>query len=50
LLAGSRGAGRDLGTRRTFADLGQTVVEFFGVGERLANGTSLFPSLGGDVI
>jgi phosphopentomutase len=50
LLAGNQAAGRDLGTRRTFADLGQTVVEFFGVGERLANGTSLFPSLGGDVI
>ena len=29
----------DLGTRRTFADLGQTLAEIFGV-ERLANGTS----------
>ncbi len=32
-------AGTDLGTRRTFADLGQTVVENFGVGP-LAHGTS----------
>jgi phosphopentomutase len=31
--------GADLGTRRTFADLGQTLAEVFGVG-RLANGTS----------
>jgi phosphopentomutase len=32
-------AGVDLGTRRTFADLGQTLAEVFGVG-RLAHGTS----------
>ena len=32
-------AGVDLGTRSTFADLGQTLAENFGVGE-LANGTS----------
>ncbi len=32
-------AGADLGTRRTFADLGQTLAEAFGVG-RLAHGTS----------
>jgi phosphopentomutase len=32
-------AGVDLGTRRTFADLGQTIAEAFGVG-RLAHGTS----------
>jgi len=32
-------AGRDLGVRATFADLGQTLAEVFGVG-RLANGTS----------
>jgi phosphopentomutase len=31
--------GADLGTRRTFADLGQTLAEIFDVG-RLANGTS----------
>ena len=31
--------GADLGTRRTFADLGQTLAEAFGVG-RLAHGTS----------
>jgi phosphopentomutase len=32
-------AGVDLGTRQTFADLGQTLAELFGVGE-LAHGTS----------
>ena len=32
-------AGADLGTRRTFADLGQTLAEVFGVG-RLPHGTS----------
>jgi phosphopentomutase len=32
-------AGADLGTRRTFADLGQTLAELFGV-RRLAHGTS----------
>jgi len=32
-------AGVDLGTRRTFADLGQTLAEVFGVGQ-LAHGTS----------
>jgi phosphopentomutase len=48
LLAGSRAAGRDLGTRSTFADLGQTVVEFFGVGERLQHGTSFLPSQTGE--
>ena len=31
--------GADLGTRRTFADLGQTLAEMFGVGP-LAHGTS----------
>jgi phosphopentomutase len=40
LVAGSRvQAGRDLGTRRTFADLGQTLAEVFGVGP-IAHGTS----------
>jgi phosphopentomutase len=40
LAAGARvRRGADLGTRRTFADLGQTLAEVFGVG-RLANGTS----------
>ena len=32
-------AGADLGTRSTFADVGQTLAEVFGVG-RLAHGTS----------
>jgi phosphopentomutase len=32
-------AGADLGTRQTFADLGQTLAEVFAVG-RLAHGTS----------
>ena len=36
--------GADLGTRRTFADLGQTLAEVFGVG-RLANGTSFLPQI-----
>jgi phosphopentomutase len=40
LVAGSRvQAGRDLGTRRTFADLGQTLAAVFGVGP-IARGTS----------
>jgi phosphopentomutase len=32
-------AGRDLGTRKTFSDLGQTLAEIFGVGP-LVHGTS----------
>ena len=40
LLKGDRVAGgTDIGTRSTFADLGQTLAENFGIGE-LANGTS----------
>ena len=40
LVAGARvRAGRDLGTRKTFADLGQTLAEVFGVGP-MAHGTS----------
>jgi phosphopentomutase len=40
LLKGDRvAAGTDIGTRATFADLGQTLAENFGVG-RLAHGTS----------
>jgi phosphopentomutase len=40
VVAGSRiRAGADLGTRSTFADLGQTLAELFGVG-RLVHGTS----------
>jgi phosphopentomutase len=34
----------DLGTRRTFADVGQTLAEVFGVG-RLANGTSFLAEI-----
>jgi phosphopentomutase len=42
LVTGSRiRAGTDLGTRSTFADLGQTLAELFGVG-RLDHGTSFF--------
>jgi phosphopentomutase len=45
LAAGARvRLGADLGTRRTFADLGQTLAEVFGVG-RLANGTSFLPEI-----
>jgi phosphopentomutase len=36
--------GVDLGTRRTFADLGQTIAEIFGVGQ-LANGTSFLSEI-----
>ena len=36
--------GADLGTRRTFADLGQTLADVFGVG-RLANGTSFLQEI-----
>jgi phosphopentomutase len=40
LVTGARvRGGVDLGTRRTFADVGQTLAELFGVG-RLAHGTS----------
>jgi phosphopentomutase len=45
LLAGPRvKAGVDLGTRGTFADLGQTLAENFGVG-RLANGRSFLSEI-----
>ena len=37
-------AGVDLGTRRSFADLGQTVAELFGVGH-LAHGTSFLSEI-----
>jgi phosphopentomutase len=37
-------AGADLGTRRTFADLGQTLAEIFGVGS-IANGTSFLQEI-----
>jgi len=47
LIAGRRvRAGADLGTRRTFADLGQTLAELFGVG-RLAHGTSFLTAITG---
>jgi phosphopentomutase len=36
--------GVDLGTRATFADVGQTLADMFGVG-RLANGTSFLPDI-----
>ena len=36
--------GVDLGTRSTFADVGQTLAEVFGVG-RLAHGTSFLPQI-----
>src|SRR5262249_49720843 len=39
LVTGARVRPADLGTRRTFADLGQTLAEVFAV-EPLANGTS----------
>jgi len=45
LATGARvAAGRDLGTRATFADLGQTIADNFGVGP-LAHGTSFLRDL-----
>jgi phosphopentomutase len=45
LVAGRRvKAGIDLGTRNTFADVGQTLAEVFGVG-RLAHGTSFLADI-----
>ena len=45
LVTGARvGRGIDLGTRKTFADLGQTLAENFGVGP-LTNGTSFLSDL-----
>jgi len=47
LLHGARvRAGVDLGTRATFADLGQTLAEVFGVGP-LAHGTSFLAEIAG---
>ena len=47
LLHGRRvRAGVDLGTRHTFADLGQTLAEIFGVGQ-LAHGTSFLQDIMG---
>jgi phosphopentomutase len=46
LLYGGRvRAGADIGTRPTYADLGQTLAEVFGVG-RLAHGTSFLAQIG----
>ncbi len=46
LVCGARvRAGVDLGTRSTFADLGQTLAEVFGVGP-LAHGTSFLAEMG----
>ena len=48
LVTGSRvRAAADLGTRATFADLGQTLAELFGVGP-LAHGTSFLGELAAD--
>ncbi len=45
LVTGARvRAGVDLGTRRTFADLGQTLADNFGVGP-LAHGTSFLAEI-----
>jgi phosphopentomutase len=45
MIAGARvRAGADLGVRQTFADLGQTLAEIFGVG-RLAHGVSFLREL-----
>jgi phosphopentomutase len=44
LVTGAHVRGADLGTRRTFADIGQTLAELFGVGP-LAHGTSFLPEI-----
>ena len=44
-LTGAQQAGRPLGTRATFADLGQTLAAFFGVGP-LRHGESFLDQLG----
>jgi len=45
LVAGARiRPGVDLGTRATFADLGQTLASHFGVAP-LAHGTSFLPAI-----
>ena len=50
LLTGARvRAGTDLGTRATFADLGQTIAENFGVGP-LAHGTSFLGEIVEDAV
>jgi phosphopentomutase len=47
LVTGARVCpGRDLGTRKTFADLGQTLAEVFGVGP-MAHGTSFLRDITG---
>ena len=46
LLAGPRVRATDIGTRSTFADLGQTIAENFGVGP-LAHGTSFLNQIAG---
>jgi phosphopentomutase len=40
-------AGVDLGTRATFADLGRTIVDFFGVSTANELGTSFWPAIRG---
>jgi len=44
LVTGAHVRGADLGTRRTFADVGQTLAELFGVGP-LAHGTSFLQEI-----
>jgi phosphopentomutase len=46
VVGGSVAGGVDLGTRSTFADVGQTIAELFGVGP-LPNGTSFLAALAG---
>ena len=46
LYGGKVKSGVDIGTRATFADLGQTLAEVFGIGA-LPNGTSFLPEIMG---
>lgn len=47
-VAGGVTPGRDLGIRETFADVGETVLDFYGLGGRCGRGTSLLPVLKGE--
>jgi phosphopentomutase len=41
------GGGADLGTRETFADIGQTILDFYGSTDMCPNGTSFLDEVCG---
>ncbi|MHB8761395.1 MAG: phosphopentomutase [Coriobacteriia bacterium] len=47
LIAKVKGVDRgvDLGTRATFGDIGETVLDFYGLGDRCGRGTSFLPEV-----